>query len=169
MKNVYIRFAYFVAIGILLLLLVFLFLKKEQRKKRFSELPEFFYTEVDGYINATTNLSQAEGYAIFIFNPGCEACQMEAKDISDNIELFDDNCLLFLSPDSLSRIESFMIENQLHERENVLYGQVNMDTIDAKLGKAAIPWSFVFNKNKKLVKSGVFVTSSELEKLFLKQ
>ncbi len=61
-----------------------------------------------------------------------------------------------------------MIDYQLYEKENVLFGNVNMDTIDAKFGKAAIPWSFVYNKNKKLVKSGIFVTSSELEKLFSK-
>lgn len=168
MKNVYIRFAYFGATGILVLLLVFLFFKKGERKKRFSELPEFFYTEIDGYKNTTTNLPQAEGYAIFIFNPGCEACQMEAKDISDNIELFDDNCLLFLSPDSLSRIKSFMIDCQLYEKENVLFGNVNLDTIDARFGKSAIPWLFVYNKNKRLIKSEIFVTPSELEKLFSK-
>lgn len=62
-----------------------------------------------------------------------------------------------------------MIDCQLYEKENVLFGNVNLDTIDVKFGKSAIPWSFVYNKNKKLVKSGIFVTSSELEKLFLKQ
>ncbi len=146
-----------------------MYFKKAERKKHYKTLPEFSYKEVDGYKNTTINLPQVEGYAIFIFNPGCEACQMEAKDISDNIELFDDNCLLFLSPDSLSRIKSFMIDCQLYEKENVLFGNVNLDTIDVKFGKSAIPWSFVYNKNKKLVKSGIFVTSSELEKLFLKQ
>lgn len=146
-----------------------MYFKKAERKKHYKTLPEFSYKEVDGYKNNTINLPQVEGYAIFIFNPCCEACQMEAKDISDNIELFDDNCLLFLSPDSLSRIKSFMIDCQLYEKENVLFGNVNLDTIDVKFGKSAIPWSFVYNKNKKLVKSGIFVTSSELEKLFLKQ
>jgi len=164
----YYKLTYFISIGIIVIFIVLLYFKKAERNKHYSTLPEFSYTEVDGFKNTTTNLSQAEGYAIFIFNPGCEACQMEAKDLLNNIELFDDNCLLFLSPDSLSRIKSFMIDYQLYEKENVLFGNVNMDTIDAKFGKAAIPWSFVYNKNKKLVKSGIFVTSSELEKLFSK-
>lgn len=142
---------YFIAVGILLLVLFYIFIKKEERKKRFSVLPAFSYTEVYGQENSTMNLPDLEGYAVILFNPGCEACQAEAQDISDNLELLENYCLLFLSPDSLRKIEAFMMDYQLYEKGNVFYGQVNLDTIDAKLGKSAIPWSFVFDKNRKLI------------------
>ena len=120
MKSVYVRLIYFVSVGILILVLFFLFVKKENRKKRFSTFPEFSYTEVDGYKNSTKNLPQLNGYAVILFNPGCEACQAEAQDISDNQDLLENCCLLFLSPDSLHRIERFIKRYQLNENENVL-------------------------------------------------
>lgn len=163
MKGIYVRSIYFIAAGIFLLMLFSLFIKKEQRKKRFSILPEFSYTEVYGQETSTSSLPLFDGYAIILFNPGCEACQLEAQDISDNLELLENYCLLFLSPDSLHRIETFIMDYQLYEKGNVFYGQVNLDTIDAKLGKSAIPWSFVFDENKKLVKSSIFIYASDFD------
>ena len=163
MKSFYVRSVYFITVGVFLLVLFSLFIKKEERKKRFSTLPEFTFTEVDGYKNSTKNLPQFNGYAIVLFNPGCEACRMEALDISDNQDLLENCCMLFLSPDSLHRIERFIEGYQLNEKENVFYGQINMDTIDVKLGKSAIPWYFIYNENRKLVKSSLFVSASEFD------
>lgn len=163
MKSVYVRLFYFISISIVLLLLFFLFIKKEERKKLHNTLPKFSYTEVYGKENSTSNLPQADGYAVILFNPGCEACQSEAEDIADNTELLENFCFLFLSPDSLCRIETFMMNYQLYEKENVFYGQVNLDTIDVKLGRSAIPWCFVFDENRKLVKSTVFVHASDFD------
>lgn len=128
-------------------------------------MPEFSYTVVYGQETSTRYLPSFDGYAIILFNPGCEACQHEAKDLSDNIDLIENFCLLFLSPDSLHRIETFIMDYQLYEKGNVFYGQVNLDTIDEKLGKSAIPWSFVFDENKKLVKSSIFLYVSDFEKI----
>jgi hypothetical protein len=87
-------------------------------------LPELSYTEIDGYKNSTKNLPEFEMYAIFLFNPGCEMCQAEAEDISGNTEELANCCFLFLTPDSLTRIETFIKDYQLYEKENVFYGQV---------------------------------------------
>jgi len=54
---------------------------------------------------------------------------------------------------------------QLHVMDNVFYGQVGFDTIGSKLGTAVIPWTFVYNKNKKLVKSELYVPPFDLNKL----
>lgn len=161
MKGIYARSIYFILVGIIMFMLFSLFIKKKERKKQFSILSEFSYTGVYGQKYSTKSLPKADGYAIILFNPGCEACQMEAQDISDNFELLENYCLLFLSPDSLHKIETFMMDYQLYEKGNVFYGQVNLDTIDVKLGKSAIPFSFVFDENRKFVKSAIFIYASE--------
>lgn len=53
----------------------------------------------------------------------------------------------------------------LHVMDNVFYGQVGFDTISAKFGKSVIPWTFVYNKNKKLVKSELYVPPFDLDKI----
>ena len=158
MKSIYVRSIYFSAAGILLLRLIFLLVKKEQRKKRFNIMPNISYTEVYGQQTSTNSIPLFDGYALILFNPGCEACHSEAQEISSNLKKLENYCLLFLSPDSLQRIEAFIMEYQLYEKDNIFYGQVNLDTIDAKLGKSAIPWSFLFDENKKLLKSSTFYT-----------
>jgi peroxiredoxin len=163
MKSFYVRSIYLIAVSVLLLVLFTLFIKKEQREKRFSIMPEFTYTEVYGRETSTSTLPLFDGFAIILFNPGCEVCHLEAQDISDNLELLENYYLLFLSPDSLHRIETFIIDYQLNEKGNVFYGQVNLDTIELKLGKSAIPWSFVFNENRKLVKSSTFIHASDFD------
>ena len=168
MKGIYVRSMYFIATGILLLMLFYIFIKKEERKKQFSVLPEFSYTEVYGKKNSTKNLPELEGYAVILFNPGCKACQAEAQNISDNFEILENYCLLFLSPDSLRKIEVFMLDYQLNEKGNIFYGQVNLDTIDAKFGKSAIPWSFMFDENRKLVKSSIYIHASDFDDYFSK-
>lgn len=163
MRGIFIRSIYFISIVVLMLVLFFLFIKKENRKRQFSLLPEFSYIEVYGGKKSTINLPHLDGYAVILFNPSCEACQMEAQDISNNIKSLGNYCLLFLSPDSLRKIEAFMIDYQLYDKENVLYGQINLDTIDAKFGKSTIPWYFIFNENRKLVKSALFVSAEEFD------
>jgi len=168
MKRSSLKSIYFLTIGILLLSLFFVFIKKEERKKQFSFLPEFSYTEIEGYKNSTKNLPQLDGYVVFLFNPGCEVCHKEAENISVNLDLFQNRCIVFLSPDSLNRIKSFVYKYHLHENENVFYGQINIDTIDAQLGKSTIPWAFIYNKNRKLIKSEFFLTVSEIDKYLSK-
>jgi thiol-disulfide isomerase/thioredoxin len=160
---------YLLSIILIGLVLVILFLKKEERKKKHGHLEEFSYREVDKYMNSTRNLPDYDNYVILLFNPGCEGCQAEAEIILDNIDSFDKSCVLFPSPDSLDRIETFMMNYQLYGKENVLYGQVDMDTIKNKFGVSAIPWSFIYDYNKKLLKSGLAVTHADIKKYLLKE
>lgn len=144
--------------------MVFIYINKVREKQEFSILKDFTYTDVDGHTNMTKNLPQHDGYIIFLFNPGCEVCHKEAEDISVNLDHFRNCCILYLSPDSLNRIKSFVYKYHLHENENVFYGQINIDTIGAKFGISKIPSVLVYDKNRKLKKSGFFFTVQEIEK-----
>lgn len=166
MKGNKLKTIYFISIAALILTLVILFIKKEVKKREYSYFPEFSFKEIDGYINSTKNLPTSEKYVILIFNPGCKGCQAEAEIILNNINSFDETTLLFLSPDSISRIEDFMIEQSLYGKDNIYYGQVSIDTIEIKLGKSAIPWSFVYDSNKKLLSSGLALKVVDIEKYF---
>lgn len=146
-------------------MLLRLFLNKEERKKLFSSLPDFSYLDVNENMDATANLPDLSGYVIILFHPGCEACHIEAREISENREELKNYGFLFLSPDSLHKINGFIMKYQLHVMDNVFYGQVGFDTIGSKLGTAVIPWTFVYNKNKKLVKSELYVPPFDLNKL----
>ena len=168
MRNSSLKSVYFIGIGILLLSMFFIYLNKERKKQKFSVLKDFTYKEVDGYNNTTKNLPQHDGYIIFLFNPDCEVCHKEAENISVNLDLFRNCCMLYLSPDSLNRIKSFVYKYHLHENENVFYGQINIDTIRKKFGISKIPRIYIYDRNKKLKKSGSFLTVQEIEKILLK-
>ncbi len=165
MKGLFVRLAYFISLIVIIVALVIFFIKKAERRKVFSTLPEFSFIDVNGTWNKTTYLPELNGYVVILFNPGCEACHIEAKEISENRGDLQNYTFLFLSPDSLSKIKSFIMKYHLHVMDNVFYGQVGFDTISAKFGKSVIPWTFVYNKNKKLVKSELYVPPFDLDKI----
>jgi len=150
MKHKILRITYIVFVTIIFLSLLIFYLRKKERKELYSSLTDFTYIEIDGQINSTKNLRNYNGYALILFNPGCDICQEEVKDFSNNSELFQDYCLLFLSPDSLNRIADFVKKYQIFQTDNVFYGYVDLDTINKKLGKSPVPGLFIFDSGKKL-------------------
>ncbi len=168
MKSYLRKPSYFLLTGILLVSMAFIYINKVRKKQEFIILKDFTYTDVDGHINMTKNLPQHEAYIIFLFNPGCEVCHKEAENVSANIDQFRNYCILYLSPDSLNRIKSFVYKYHLHENENVFYGQMNIDTIGVKFGKSRVPFTYVYGKDKRLKRSGIFITVQEIEKYITK-
>jgi len=160
MKSKIFRITYLAFIIIIFLSLLIFYFRKKERKELYSSLTDFTCIEIDGQINSTKNLPNYNGYALILFNPGCEMCQEEVEDFSNNSELFQDYCLLFLSPDSLNRIADFVKKYQIFQTDNVFYGYVDLDTINKKLGKSPVPGLFIFDSGKKLKK---FTLAAEVD------
>jgi peroxiredoxin len=168
MKVYYIRLIFIITLVTVIFVIIFFFFKKEQTKKQFSSLPDFSFTEIDGYVNSTKILPSYDGYMIIMFINDCEACNAHAKLFAENLKSLENFYLLFLSPDSLETIKSFIIKNQLYDKENVNYGHIDSKIVYLKFGKSTIPRVFIYNENRKLIKSGVYINKAELRKYFTK-
>lgn len=132
----------------------------------YSFLPEISFEEIDGYINSTRNLPTSERYAIILFSSGCKGCQNAADIILNNISSFDETTLIFLSPESLNRIEHFMINQSLNGKDNIYFGHISLDSIESRFGKSNVPWSFIYDENRELINSGLAITTIDIEKYF---
>ncbi len=162
MRQSFIKIIYFSIIGVVLLGILLIYLIKNEKQQQYSKLNHFPYVDEWGNITNTYDLPSLDGYVITLFSPSCKSCQLGAQNLYEDIQKFNSFGILFLSSDSLDRIESFMMEYGLYDNCNVFWGQIDMDTIDTYLGNSSIPKTFLYNQNQDFIKSAVFFHTEDM-------
>ena len=114
-----------------------------------NEFPSLNFMKLNG---ESMSMKNAEDKSIIIFfNPGCDHCQREAKQISSRREIFKDYTLYFLTVDSIQNIEKFSREYDLLDK-NFIFGRAEGIDVYQSVGPLpSVPAFFIYNK-KKLVK-----------------
>lgn len=98
------------------------------------------------------NLSQLKGKAILIlFQPDCDHCQREAKEIRQHLDEFKDYSLYFISSDQLPSIEAFGKSYDLLGHGNVKFASTTVDDVIKNFGPIPAPSVYIYS-DQKLVK-----------------
>ena len=98
------------------------------------------------------NLSQLKGKAILIlFQPDCDHCQREAKEIRQHLDEFKDYSLYFISSDQLPSIEQFGKSYDLLGHGNVNFASTTVDDVIKNFGPIPAPSVYIYS-DQKLVK-----------------
>ena len=125
--------------------------QKKIIESKIQTIPQFSFQETLGgnfksaYINNNSCL-------IIYFHPECEYCHYEAEQISLNIDRFYDFQIIMISTASRESVKDFANNYHLLEFDNI---SVLIDTLDAfhnTFGSNPFPTSFIYNKERKLVK-----------------
>lgn len=116
--------------------------------KKIQHQPEKSFFNLD---SSSFNLPQREFVLVF-FNSGCEHCQFEMKEIKENIRLFKDHQIVFLSSENIQTISIAAHTFQLDSLLNVTFAKINPADVFDTFGSVSIPHIFVYDDFGNLIK-----------------
>jgi hypothetical protein len=129
-------------------------IKKEEPKKegQTKTLPDMKLTKLDG---STFNAQSLIGSKIvfILFQPDCEHCQNEAKQIAGRLDKFSGYTLYFISSASLKDIENFSIDYKLSGWPNINFAKTEVQSIIDSYGPIPAPSIFIYSEKGERVNS----------------
>lgn len=124
--------------------------KKAQQESVVNDLPAMLIHTTKGEQIFTKNLS---GKTILIlFQPDCDHCQREARQIRDSLSAFADYELYFISTVSKEALEEFSDEYQFSSETSVHFATTSFDNIISSFGSIDAPSAFVYSAEGNLIK-----------------
>ncbi len=147
---------------------------KRIKQKRIIEnkiqtIPEFIYYDLFGEKFNSSYINDNNSCLIIYFHPECEYCHYEAEQISLNIDRFYSFQIIMISTASRESVKDFANKYHLLEFDNI---SVLIDTLDVfhnTFGPNTFPASFIYNKERKLVKHFKGEVSTEALLKYLNQ
>lgn len=114
-------------------------------------LPDFNFYNLDSVAVSANIVNKGKPICIFYFNAGCEYCQYEAREISNNIALFKDTQILMVSFNTIADIKKFALEHNLNY-PNIVFLQDPNFQFSIWFGKTGVPSVFIYDAQHRLVK-----------------
>jgi peroxiredoxin len=90
---------------------------------------------------------------IILFQPGCDDCQIEAEQISKNIEAFKGYKLYFMSSHPIAELKKFAADYGLDNHPDVIFGQVAVDGVIQNFGQVHTPSVYIYSEKGEMIKS----------------
>ena len=147
-------------------------IKIRQKKLVESEiqtLPQFSFQEILSENFNSSCINDNNSCLIIYFHPECEYCHYEAEQISLNIDWFCNFQIVMISTASRESVKDFANKYHLLEFDNI---SILIDTLDVfhnTFGPNPFPTSFIYNKERKLVKQFKGEVSTEALLKYLNQ
>lgn len=126
--------------------------KKEEQQPKIvvNDLPAMLITTLNGEQVYTKNLSGKT--VLILFQPDCDHCQREAKQMHDNLEAFREYQMYFISIASIDQLEKFSIDYQFSNEPSVHFATTALDQIISGFGSIDAPSVFVYSAEGKLIR-----------------
>jgi peroxiredoxin len=125
-----------------------------------NELPNVNIQKTDG---AMMSLASAPEKSVLIFfDPSCDHCQNEAKQISERKQVFRDYSVYFVAADSIKSITKFATDYNLIEPNFYFAHAEGIDVYNTMGPMPSIPAIYIYNK-RRLVKK--FEGETKLEEI----
>ena len=115
-----------------------------------NELPNLPLTKVD---QSQMNAKEIKGKAVLIFfEPDCDHCQREAKEMQKYLPAFANYTVCFFSPAPMDQMQRFFMEYNL-SGPNIFFAQTPNNLILQELGAIPAPSVYIYSEQGKLVKA----------------
>ncbi|MDF1550099.1 MAG: redoxin domain-containing protein [Bacteroidales bacterium] len=139
-------------------------IQEEKHIENIQVLPLFSFNELNSSeIFTDSDIAQNKPLLIIYFHPECEFCSEQANEISQKIQEFNPYQILYISNARASAIDSFVNNYGLAGKVNIIFLQDKDLIFNDIFGRSGVPVSFVYNKNKELVKQ--FKGEAKIEEL----
>ncbi|MBT1706379.1 peroxiredoxin family protein [Chryseosolibacter indicus] len=89
---------------------------------------------------------------LVLFQPDCDHCQREAKEIQQHADAFKDYQVYFISSNPMEIIVKFGEDYELNKQANFHFAQTTVESVLNTYGPIATPSVYIYSKNGKLVK-----------------
>jgi len=150
-------------IGIIVLLFVKTYqsaVEKKQTEQRQQHLPSVTLVAMDSTLFSLP--ISAKPTIIFYFDPHCEHCQNEAKELKKQAQIFQDVRLLWLSTERLWVLRAFEKEYELQKAfSSLTIAQISPQDADKQFGFRTVPTILIYDDQGNLAKKYVGETKME--------
>ncbi|MBA7591049.1 Thiol-disulfide oxidoreductase ResA [subsurface metagenome] len=126
--------------------------QKKIIERKIQTLPQFSFQEILGNNFNSSYINSDKSCLIIYFHPECDHCHYEAEQICLNIDRFYNFQIVMISPASRESIENFANNYHLLEFDNITILIDSLDGFHDIFGHNPFPTSFIYNKERKLVK-----------------
>lgn len=135
--------------------------KQEAPNITSNDVPDMDVLTLDG---KRLSLKQVQGkMALVMFQPECEDCQREAREIRDHLDAFKGYRLYFLSTAPMSQITAFSRDYDLNTQDNVIFAQTTINNVIHNLGEIPAPSVYIYSAAGKLIRA--FNGETEIEEI----
>lgn len=117
-------------------------------------LPEFnlLLTDSTTWIN-TRNIPSGKPTVLFYFSPTCSYCRAQTEEIIEDMDKLKNMQFYFITHKSLTGLKNFCKEFELARYKNITIGVDTGHIVSDYFEIEGVPYTAIFNKNKKLNKS----------------
>jgi hypothetical protein len=107
-----------------------------------NDLPKMVITSLDG---SQVNVHELKSNIILVlFQPDCDHCQREAKEIRDHLDAFKNYSLYFISADQMPAIEKFGKDYDLLGHTNINFGMTTVQHVLDNFGPIDAPSVYIY-------------------------
>ncbi|MCC9136071.1 peroxiredoxin family protein [Pontibacter silvestris] len=124
-----------------------------------NNIPWIQLTRLDGSKIVAHDLES--NVVLVVFQPDCDHCQREAKEISEHLSSFKKYDLYFISDAEMDKLSQFAKDYKLHGENNVHFVQATANDIFNNFGAIPTPSLYVYSDNGHLEKSFIGETPIE--------
>ena len=121
--------------------------------KEGQEIPDFNIILTNKTVLHTRDLSKGKPIVLFYLTPYCPYCNQQTKEILGEMEQFSDVQFLFVTSYPLKEMEKFEKGYNLSKYSNITTGVDTAHFIHDYFPAEGVPYTAVYNKNKKLNKT----------------
>lgn len=115
------------------------------------KLPSFTYYTLEGKKYSEKDLKEDTRLMIVYFNPLCEVCQNEMKEILSNIDYFNDIQLVMISPSSKEEIVNFVKNYKLNDYPQIKVLHDMNDVFYKEFHAIGYPSLYLYDENQVLL------------------
>lgn len=108
-----------------------------------NDLPSMNLTILSGSQVNTQSLTDKS--ILILFQPDCDHCQREAKEIREHIEAFKDYAVYFISADPMPAIEKFAKDCGLKNQANFFFGMTTVENVLNNFGPIPAPSVYIYS------------------------
>lgn len=142
---------------------------KKQIEQRQQNLPSVRLLALDSVAFELNKWHQKQSIVLFYFDPHCEHCQHEAKELKKQAQVFQDVQLLWLSTERLWVLREFEKEYELQKAfSSLIMAQISSQDADKQFGFRTVPTILIYDSKGNLAKKYVGETKIEAIMKYIK-
>lgn len=115
-----------------------------------NDLPKIVLTDLGGkQLTGESLLGRA--VILILFQPDCDHCQREAKELKEHIQSFNSYQLYFISASPADQVRKFAADYKLSDEHNISFVLTDVQSILDSFGPIPAPSLYIYNAAGKLV------------------
>ena len=115
------------------------------------KIPYFTFATLDGKPFVKDSFDKVRTKFIFYFNSECDHCQKQGKWLSEEIEVFKDLEMVFISYEELDAIKNYRDKYNFHQ-DNITFLEDTRLTFSNLFGAETFPSILIYSKKGELIK-----------------